>query len=117
MRLFSIIIPVYNRPEELDELLESLTHQSFQNFEVIIVEDGSAQKADWIVERYTDKLSISYYFKENSGQGFSRHYGFERAKGDYLLVFDSDCLIPRCNQLAEIRRLFTQKHNRPFFAF
>lgn len=94
MRLFSIIIPVYNRPDELDELLTSLTKQSFKNFEVIIVEDGSENKADWIVERYTKDLTISYFYKENSGQGFSRNYGFERAKGDYLLVFDSDCLIP-----------------------
>ena len=84
MRFYSIIIPVYNRPDEIKELLESLTKQAFTNFEVIIIEDGSTNTCDDIVNGYKDKLEISYYFKENSGQGFSRNYGFERAKGDYL---------------------------------
>ncbi|MGM0547093.1 MAG: glycosyltransferase [Bacteroidota bacterium] len=91
---FSIIIPVYNRPHEVDELLNSLTKQSYQNFEVLIIEDGSEDRCESIVERYSDQLNIKYYFKENSGQGFSRNYGFKRANGDYFIVFDSDCLIP-----------------------
>jgi len=91
---FSVIIPVYNRPQEVAELLESLTQQSYKNFETLIIEDGSDEKCDHIVDRYSDELDISYYYKENSGQGFSRNYGFERAKGDYFIVFDSDCLIP-----------------------
>ncbi len=91
---YSIIIPVYNRPNEIDELLLSLTEQSYKSFEVIIVEDGSVQKCNDIVERYKKYLDIKYYFKENSGQGFSRNYGFERAQGDYFVVFDSDCIIP-----------------------
>ena len=94
MRFYSIIVPVYNRPAEVDELLESLTHQEFTNFEVLIVEDGSDQDCKHIVSKYEDQLSIQYFFKENSGQGFSRNFGFERAKGDYLIVFDSDCIIP-----------------------
>lgn len=91
---FSVIIPVYNRPQEVDELLESLTHQSYKNFETIIVEDGSEACCKQVVEKYADRLDIRYYYKENSGQGFSRNFGFERAKGDYFVVFDSDCLIP-----------------------
>jgi len=91
---YSVIIPVYNRPEEVDELLHSLTKQTYKSFEVVIVEDGSDQPAEHIVEKYTDQLDISYYFKENSGQGFSRNYGFKRANGDYFVVFDSDCIIP-----------------------
>jgi len=94
MRFYSVIIPVYNRPNEVDELLESLTKQSFSNFEVLIIEDGSTDRCEEVVEKYKDQLNISYYFKENSGQGFSRNYGFQRAKGDYFIVFDSDCLIP-----------------------
>ena len=94
MRFYSIIIPVYNRPDEVDELLESLTHQSLQNFEVLIVEDGSSNDCKAVVDQYVDKLQIRYFFKENAGQGFARNYGFERAKGDYFVVFDSDCLIP-----------------------
>jgi len=92
---YSIIIPVYNRPEEIDELLESLTHQTFKRFEVIVVEDGSTLRCEDIVEKYKEQLNIHYFFKENSGQGFSRNFGFERAKGEWLIVFDSDCLIPK----------------------
>lgn len=91
---FSIIIPLYNRPQEIDELLHTLTKQNYLQFEVLIIEDGSKIDAKAIVDSYTDRLDISYYFKENSGQGFARNFGFERAKGDYFIVFDSDCLIP-----------------------
>lgn len=93
-RLYSIIIPVYNRPDEVDELLESLTQQSYKNFEVIVVEDGSTIKCDKVVEKYVHELNISYCYKENAGQGFARNYGYERAKGEYFIVFDSDCIIP-----------------------
>lgn len=91
---FSVIIPVYNRPDEVDELLQSLCQQSYKNFETLIIEDGSEDRCKNIVDKYTDRLDLSYYYKENSGQGFSRNYGFERAEGDYFIVFDSDCLIP-----------------------
>lgn len=91
---FSIIIPLYNRPQEIDELLQTLTQQTYMQFEVLVIEDGSKLDAREIVDSYKDKLDISYYFKENAGQGFARNYGFERAKGDYFIVFDSDCLIP-----------------------
>jgi glycosyltransferase involved in cell wall biosynthesis len=93
MRKYSIIIPVYNRPEELSELLECLFKQTFKNFEVIIVEDGSKLKCDKVVQSFRDKLEIDYFYKENSGQGFARNYGFEQAKGDYFILFDSDALI------------------------
>lgn len=91
---FSVIIPVYNRPDELKELLESLKCQTFKNFEVIIVEDGSTLKSDKIVENYQSSLNIKYFFKSNSGPGQSRNYGSERAEGDYHIFFDSDCIIP-----------------------
>jgi len=94
MRLFSIVIPVYNRPDEVKELLESLTKQHYSNFEVLIIEDGSKDTCESIVTSFSEHLDIHYYFKENTGQGFTRNYGFERAKGDYYIVFDSDCLIP-----------------------
>ena len=92
---FSIVIPVFNRPEEVRELLESLTKQTYKNFEVVIVEDGSTNDSKKEVDSFRDQLEISYYFKENSGQGFSRNYGFERAKGEWFIVFDSDCIIPK----------------------
>jgi len=94
MRLYSVVIPVYNRPEEVRELLNSLAEQTFKHFEVLIIEDGSSVKCQDVVLSFKDRLNINYFFKENSGQGFTRNYGFERAKGDYFIVFDSDCIIP-----------------------
>lgn len=94
MIFFSIIIPLYNRPQEIDELLFTLAQQDYPKFEVLVIEDGSSRDAKEIVERYQDKLDVHYFFKPNEGQGFSRNFGFERAKGDYFIVFDSDCLIP-----------------------
>lgn len=91
---YSVIIPVYNRPEEVRELLQSLSGQTYTRFEVLIIEDGSENTCKHIVESFTDRLDIHYYYKENSGQGFSRNYGFEKAKGEFLIVFDSDCLVP-----------------------
>jgi glycosyltransferase involved in cell wall biosynthesis len=91
---YSVIVPVYNRPDEIDELLESLTKQTFKNFEVLIIEDGSTERCDHIVENYSDSLNIRYFYKENSGQGFSRNFGFDKANGNYFVVFDSDCIIP-----------------------
>lgn len=91
---FSIIIPVYNRPQEVDELLESLTHQTFKDFEVVVVEDGSLEKCDSVCEKYAEKLPVSYHFKPNSGPGPSRNYGAERCQGEYLIILDSDVIVP-----------------------
>lgn len=91
---FSIVIPLYNRPQEIDELLESLTQQQYGSFEVIVIEDGSFKPAKDVVMRYQDRLDVHYFKKENEGQGFARNYGFARAKGDYFIAFDSDILVP-----------------------
>jgi len=91
---FSVIIPLYNRPQEIKELLESLTLQTYKQFEVLVIEDGSKDDAEMIVRSFSDRLDVKYFVKPNSGQGFTRNYGFERAKGDYFVIFDSDCLIP-----------------------
>ena len=93
--LFSLIIPVFNRPQEIDELLSSLISQNFQKpFEVVIIEDGSSISCEDVVERYKYNLDISYYYKSNSGPGDSRNFGMLKAKGDYFIIFDSDCIIP-----------------------
>lgn len=91
---FSIIIPVYNRPQEVDELLDSLTHQSFKDFEVVVVEDGSTENCEQICQKYADRLTLSYYYKANSGPGPSRNYGAERSQGEYLVILDSDVIVP-----------------------
>ena len=90
----SIIIPVFNRPEELAELLESLSHQTDSGFSVIIVDDGSDQKSDLVVAKFQKKLSIQYFFKKNSGPGSSRNYGCEKSISNFFIFFDSDCIIP-----------------------
>jgi glycosyltransferase involved in cell wall biosynthesis len=91
---YSVIVPVYNRPQEVRELLESLIRQSYKNFEVLLVEDGSTQTSREVYEQYAQHLSITYFFKPNTGPGPSRNFGFERARGEYFVVFDSDCVIP-----------------------
>ncbi len=90
---FSVIIPVFNRPQELDELLACLKTQDYTNFEVIVIEDGSTIRAEDIVTKYQKDLAISYFVKENGGQGFARNYAFERAKGDFFVILDSDALV------------------------
>jgi len=92
---YSIIIPVYNRPEEIDELLESLMTQTYtKDYEIVIVEDGSTNPSKPVVEKYTNTLNVSYFFKENSGPGDSRNYGMRHAKGNYFIILDSDCILP-----------------------
>lgn len=91
---YSFIVPVFNRPDEVDELLESLTAQTVKDFEVIIVEDGSTRTCRNVCESYAGTLDIHYYIKENSGPGQSRNYGAERANGTYLIILDSDVVLP-----------------------
>jgi len=92
---FSIIIPVYNRPEELGELLQSIYVQDKERkTEIIVVEDGSEKRSSSVVSTYDNLLNIKYCFKKNSGPGDSRNYGMERASGDYFILLDSDCILP-----------------------
>lgn len=92
---YSIIIPVYNRPDEADELLQSLTQQTVKDFEVIIVEDGSSIPCKHIADKYADVLDVKYFLKENGGPGPARNFGVSHAQGDYVLILDSDCVIPQ----------------------
>ncbi len=111
---FSIIIPVYNRPKEIDELLHSLTLQTYQkDFEVVIVEDGSTNVCESIVEKYKDILKINYFFKENSGAGQSRNYGMQQAIGNYFIVLDSDVLLPK-DYLQEVEKSLTTNFTDSF---
>ena len=90
----SLIIPVYNRPNEVEELLDSLTRQSETNFEVVIVEDGSKETCQHVAEAFKDRLDVSYCYIPNGGPGNARNYGAKQSKGDYLIVLDSDCILP-----------------------
>ncbi|MHC5202324.1 glycosyltransferase family 2 protein [Myroides sp. LJL119] len=111
---YSFIVPVYNRPQEVDELLESLTKlDSPGSFEVVIIEDGSTIDSQQVVQKYKDLLQISYYYKANSGPGDSRNYGMKRAKGDYFIILDSDCIIPP-GYLTQVRN-YLEKNYVDFF--
>lgn len=107
---FSFIIPVYNRPEEIEELLSSfLNFVGDKNFEIVIVEDGSSDTSEHVVEKFQSKLDISYYFKPNSGPGDSRNYGMEKAKGNYFIILDSDVLMPS-NYLIEVKAFLQESY-------
>lgn len=91
---YSLIIPVYNRPDEVGELLDSLTKQHFKDFEVLVVEDGSSISSESVVDKYAELLNLHYFKKSNSGPGQTRNFGAERSHGEYLIVLDSDCVLP-----------------------
>ena len=110
---YSLIVPVYNRPDEVDELLESLCGQTVKAFEVIIVEDGSTRDCRAVVEKYQDRLDVKYFAKPNSGPGQSRNYGAERAQGEYLIVLDSDVVLPRA-YIKEVSRELEQAPTEAF---
>ena len=92
---YSIIVPVYNRPDEVDELLQSLTEQELKDFEVVIVEDGSQKPCKDVCDKFADILDLHYYVKENGGPGQARNYGAERARGEWLIILDSDVVLPK----------------------
>ena len=94
MPYFSVIIPVYNRPDEVRDLLESLSNQTSYDFEILLVEDGSTLPCRSVANDYSEKLDIHYYYKENEGRSIARNYGMEKASGEYFIFFDSDCVIP-----------------------
>jgi glycosyltransferase involved in cell wall biosynthesis len=107
---FSVIIPVYNRPDEIKELLESLLVSNYdKEYEIVIVEDGSTVTCSNEIENFKGKLNISYYFKENSGPGDSRNFGMKKSKGDYFIIFDSDCIIPK-DYLTEVENELTANY-------
>jgi glycosyltransferase involved in cell wall biosynthesis len=94
MPKYSVIVPVYNRIDEVDDLLKSLSEQTSSDFEVIIVEDGSTQPCEEAVKRYADKVDVKYFYKSNEGRSIARNYGMDRASGEYFIFVDSDCVIP-----------------------
>ena len=91
---YSVIVPVFNRPDEVEELLDSLTRQTRQDFEVLLVEDGSTVPCEEVARRYESRLPVRYFSKPNSGPGQTRNYGAERAEGQWLIILDSDVIVP-----------------------
>lgn len=111
---FSIIIPVYNRPEELEELLQSILLQSEDHaVEIVVIEDGSDRKSKPVVNKYANKLNLKYYFKDNTGPGDSRNFGMRQASGDYFIILDSDCLLPE-NYLSVVSTFLSENYAEAF---
>ena len=107
---FSFIIPVYNRPDEIHELLESFTKlEGDFDYNICIIEDGSSISSEKVIERFADQLKITYYFKENTGPGDSRNYGMKRAQGNYFIILDSDVLLPQ-DYLQVVSKSLTTKY-------
>ena len=101
---FSFIVPVYNRPDEIEELLDSMVQLDFDKaFEIVIVEDGSEQDSESVIDSFSKQLNIAYYKKENTGPGDSRNYGMKNARGNYFIILDSDCLLPK-HYLKEVEK-------------
>ncbi|MBQ8046715.1 MAG: glycosyltransferase [Prevotella sp.] len=103
MPRYSVIIPVYNRPEEVGELLQSLIQQTEKDFEVVVIEDGSAERCDDVCARFAGSLDLHYHCKPNGGPGEARNFGAGKAHGDYLLIVDSDVVLPE-NYIANITK-------------
>lgn len=108
MAYFSIIIPVYNRLDEVRDLLDSLSKQTDKDFEVVLVEDGSTLRCDAAVREFEDRVDVKYFYKENEGRSIARNYGMERASGEYFLFFDSDCVIPE-HYIATLRKALEER--------
>lgn len=106
--LISIIVPVYNRRDEVADLLDSLAKQSDTDFETVIVEDGSTDRCEDICRSYADSLKLSYYWKENEGRSIARNYGMDRADGDFFVFVDSDCILPP-DYIASLRRALAER--------
>ena len=108
--VFSFIIPVYNRPDEIKELLESFSKlEDNLTYEIVIVEDGSNETSENIIDSFKGQLDISYYYKSNSGPGDSRNYGMQQAKGNYFIILDSDVILPS-NYLTEVKKFLEKSY-------
>ena len=105
----SIIVPVFNRPEEIEELLTSLVNQTDSDFQLVIVEDGSTITCEDVCKKFSDKINIKYFYKPNTGRSDTRNYGMERAEGDYFIIFDSDVILPN-HYIKTVRTLLTNNY-------
>ena len=111
--LFSIVIPTYNRAHLIGKTIESILKQVFADFEILVVDDGSKDNTEEVVNTFTDKR-IQYYKKQNAERGAARNYGSNRAKGLYVNFFDSDDLMYP-NHLLVASKLIASVGNPEFF--
>lgn len=105
---FSIIVPVYNRPDEINDLLKSLDQQTDKDFEIVIVEDGSTVRCGKQCESFKKSIRIKYFYKDNEGRSIARNYGMDRADGDFFIFVDSDCILPP-DYIASLKKAIAEK--------
>jgi glycosyltransferase involved in cell wall biosynthesis len=110
---YSLIVPVFNRAEEVHELMKSLLNQQFKDFELILVEDGSSYPCKHVFENFKDKIPVKYFSKSNSGPGLSRNFGAKHAQGEWCIFLDSDVLIPE-EYLNEVHTFLNQNNADAF---
>lgn len=111
---FSIIVPVYDRPDEIEDLMRSLAAQTDKGFEIVIVEDGSKTTCKSEAERYSSAVDLQYFYKSNEGRSIARNYGMERARGDFFIFVDSDCILPP-DYIANLRKALERNPSIRFF--
>ena len=92
MQLISIIIPVYNHLPELKKALQSIKQQTYQDFEVIVVDDGSDELVEEKINKNNFNFDIVFLREENRGANFARNKGFEASKGEFVIFWDADLL-------------------------
>ncbi len=110
---YSVIVAVYNRPKEIEDLLNSISNQKFKDFEVIIVDDGSEKSSREIFQDFRDKINLSYFFIQNQGPALARNFGVTKSSGDWIIFFDSDCTIPE-NYFFEVEK-YISKNDIDFY--
>lgn len=109
---FSITIPTYNRAKLIKKTINTILKQSFQNFEIIVVDDGSTDNTNEIIENaYKNEPKVTYYKKENAERAAARNFGTQKAKGEYVLWFDSDDFMYENYLEAAIKCL--EQHHKP----
>lgn len=115
--LVSIIVPVYNRADEIEDFLASLGKQVISTrvnqFEIVIVDDGSSDNLKDVIKKHREFLKIDYYFQLNKGPGAARNLGMEKASGDWFVFIDSDCTMPP----VFIQNMFNHLGTNEFDAF
>lgn len=118
--MVSVIIPVYNVEDYIEDTLASVLNQTYRDFEVILVDDGSVDRSIEYAERVFQKYNFNKYIilkEKNSGQGIARNYGMDFAKGDWIFFMDSDDLLNKCTLEIMTSKLIDSQTDMVFCGF
>ncbi len=115
MKLVSVIIPAYNAEKYISDAITSVLSQTYSNFELIIINDGSTDKTDQLIRSFLPNAKINYILQKNSGVSNSRNTGMQNAKGDYFSFLDADDYFEPDNLLYKVNAL--EQHSNCFFCY